>query len=233
MPDYVLILLNAIYSFVTIFIISRILGKKQIAELNFTDYVVGITIGSIAAEWSTDVINPWYYYLIALGIFFIFSLSISLLERTTLFLKAFLRGKPLIIIKDGKINYKNLKKSKLDVNDLLGMCRNKGYFNLTDVAFAILETDGQLSVLPISSQKPTVAENLGIKMEPSKLTKYIIDDGTISENYLKTINKDKKWLFKKLNLKNKKDLKNILVAFYDEKTGEFDVHYKEQKNSLN
>lgn len=229
MPNSIQVLLNAIYSFAALFLISKILGKKQIAELSFTDYVVGITIGSIAAEWSTDVINPWYYYAIALGIFMIFSFSISQLERTTLFLKSFLRGKPMLIIKNGKIDYKNLKKSKLDVNDLLGLCRNKGYFNLTDVAFAIFETNGDLSILPIGSQKPTVAENLNIKIEPSKLTKFVIDDGIVDKNYLKIINKDEKWLLKELNINSKKDLNNILVAFYDEQTGKFNVHYKKTK----
>ncbi|MDD4110290.1 MAG: DUF421 domain-containing protein [Clostridia bacterium] len=226
MPNYIQILLNAVYSFVALFLISKILGKKQIAELNFTDYIVGITIGSIAAEWSTDVVNPWYYYAIALGIFLIFSFVITQLERTTLFLKSFLRGKPILIIKDGKIDYENLKKSKLDVNDLLGMCRNKGYFNLTNVAFAIFETNGDLSILPIGKQKPAVAEDLNLKIQPVQLTKFVIDDGIVDKNYLQSLNKDNQWLFKELKINSKKDLKNILVAFYDEKTGEFDVHYK-------
>lgn len=226
MPSYIQVLLNAVYSFIALFLISKILGKKQIAELNFTDYVVGITIGSIAAEWSTDVVNPWYYYAIALGIFMIFSFTISQLERTTLFLKSFLRGKPMMIIENGKIDYKILKKSKLDVNDLIGMCRNKGFFNLTDVAFAIFETNGDLSILPVGAQKPAVAEDLNIKIEPAQLTKFVIDDGIINKNYLKSLNKDNQWLFKKLKINSKKDLKNILVAFYDEKTGDFDVHYK-------
>ena len=156
----------------------------------------------------------------------VFSLIISSLERTTLFFKSFLRGKPMLIIKNGKIDYKNLKKSKLDVNDLLGLCRNKGYFNLTDVAFAIFETNGDLSILPIGSQKPTVAEDLNIKIEQSKLTKFVIDDGIIDKNYLKSLNKNEAWLFQELKINSKKDLNNILVAFYDEQTGEFDVHYK-------
>lgn len=226
MADYFVVLLNSIYSFISLFVISKLLGKKQIAELSFTDYVVGITIGSIAAEWSTDTINPWYFYAISLGVFLILSFLITHYERTSLFLKSFLRGKPILIVKEGKINYKNLKKSKLDVNDLLGMCRNKGYFDLADVSFAIFETNGDLSILPIGSQKPTVAQDLGIKSPPSKLTKFVINDGIIDENYLKILNKNQEWLFKELKINSKKDLKNILVAFYDEKTKSFDVHYK-------
>lgn len=226
MPDYVEVLLNAIYSFAAMFIVAKILGKKQIAQLSFTDYVIGISIGSIAAEWSTDVEQPWFYYVIAIAVYLVISYVITLLERTTLPLKRFLRGKPIIIIDNGKINYKNLKKSKLDVNDVIGLCREKGFFNLNDVAFAIFETNGNLSVLPVGNQTPTVVSDFGIDAEKASLQKFVINDGKIDENYLKILKKDKKWLFDNLKIKNKKELKNILVAFYDEKTKNFDVHYK-------
>lgn len=230
MPNYVSVLLNALFSFIGLFIISKFLGKKQISELSFTDYVVGISIGSIAAEWSTDVVNPWYYYAIAMAIYFLLSYAITHLARTTLFFKSFLRGKPLLIIKDGKVDYKSLKKSKLDVNDLAGLCRDKGFFNMTDVAFAIYETNGTLSVLPVSAQKPTVVDDFGISLPQSNLTKFLISDGTVDSNYLKTLKKDEKWLFDKLNIQNKKDLKNILIAFYDEQKDSFDIHYKKISN---
>lgn len=230
MPDYVSVLLNALYSFIALFIVAKLLGKKQIAQLSFTDYVVGISIGSIAAEWSTDVVNPWYYYVIAIGVFFIISYLITVLERTTLPLKRFLRGKPIIIIDNGKINYKNLRKSKLDVNDVIGLCREKGFFNLSDVAFAIFETNGNLSVLPVGEQKPTVIEDLNKKAESATLQKFVVNDGKIDENYLNDLGKTKAWLYKSLNIKNKKELKNIIVAFYDEKTRLFDIHYKKEKN---
>lgn len=228
MPDYVVVLLNAIYSFAAMFVVAKILGKKQIAQLSFTDYVIGISIGSIAAEWSTDVEQPWYYYVVAIGVYLAISYVITLLERTTLPLKRFLRGKPIIIIDNGKINYKNLKKSKLDVNDVIGLCREKGFFNLTDVAYAIFETNGNLSVLPIGTKKPTVIEDLGKPAKEASLQKFLINDGKIDESYLKILGKDDAWLFKNLKIKNKKELKNILVAFYDEKTKEFDVHCKKQ-----
>lgn len=226
MPDYITVLLNALYSFVAVFIVTKILGKKQIAQLSFTDYVIGISIGSISAEWSTDVEQPWYYYVIAISVYFVISFVITLLERTTRPLKNFLRGKPIIIIDNGKIDYKNLKKSKLDVNDVIGLCREKGFFNLTEVAFAIFETNGNMSVLPISSQKQTVAEDINKKTSPAKLQKFLINDGQVDENYLKILGKDTNWLYKNLKISDQKQLKNILVAFYDEKTKQFDVHFK-------
>ncbi len=232
MPDYVTVLLNALYSFVALFFVTKLLGKKQIAQLSFTDYVVGISIGSISAEWSTDVETPWYYYFIAIAFYFLISYLITILERTTLPLKRFLRGKPIMVISNGKIDYKELKKSKLDINDLISLCREKGFFNLSDVAYAIFETNGNLSVLPVSNQKPTVAEDFDISLPKASLQKFVVNDGMIDENYLRELKKDKDWLFKNLKIKNKKDLKNILVAFYDIKTNKFDVHYKKKQLDL-
>ena len=98
-----------------LFIISKLLGKKQIAQLEFIDYAMGISIGSIAAEMATDVGDtPFYYYLIGMTIFFLFDLSISFLGKKGPFLKRFLKGKPIVIVYEGNIVYKNLKKSKLD-----------------------------------------------------------------------------------------------------------------------
>src|SRR5574344_1566486 len=98
MENALKVLLNSIYSFVSLFVIAKMLGKKQIAEKDFTDYIVGITIGSIAAEWSTDLEDkPWFYYLIAVGVFFVLSFLITLLERTTPILKSILRGKPIML----------------------------------------------------------------------------------------------------------------------------------------
>lgn len=229
MPDYVVVLINSVVSFVLLFIVAKMLGKKQIAELSFIDYVVGISIGSIVANWATDLDTPFEHYLIALAVYFVFPIAITLLGRKTLPLKAFLRGRPIIIIENGKFVYENLKKSKLDVNDVIGMCRDKGYFSLSEIAYAIFETNGSLSVMPVGKQKPTVVGDFDIPSKKSQLEKYVIIDGKIDEHYLKILKKDVNWLKTRLNLKNKKQLKNILIAFYDEKTDNFKVHTKYDK----
>lgn len=226
MAKIYVVLINSVASFVIMFVAAKILGKKQIAELSFIDYVVGISLGSIVANWSTDTTTPYEYYLIASLIYFVFSVLITLLERKALFLKAFLRGKPLIIVENGKINYENLKKSKLDINDLLGLCRGKNYFSFEDIAFAIFETNGSLSILPKSCKMTPNCEDMKIQKDDANLQKFIVNDGKINSSYLHLLKKDEKWLYKKLKIKNKKQLKKIIVAFYDEKQDKFDVHYK-------
>lgn len=230
MPDFLKVVIFSASAFIFLFFIAKILGKKQIAELDFTDYVVGITIGSIAAEWATELQQSWYHYVIAMSIFALFSLFITLLEQKATYFKSFLRGKPIIVISDGKIQYKNLKKSKLDIHDLLGMCRSQGYFKIEDVAYVILETSGEMSILPKALKKSVSVQDLtSPDYSESELEKYVILDGTINKDILKILNKDTNWLLNKLGLKNKKQLKNIILAIYDENNDQIIKHTKNDK----
>ncbi|MGN0961657.1 MAG: DUF421 domain-containing protein [Christensenellales bacterium] len=231
MPDVVQVLLNSIFAFAYLFLIAKILGKKQVAQLTVVDYVVGISIGSIAAEWCTDAKTPWYFYAIGMGIFFLFSFIIDFLERKTLF-KKFLKGKELELMSDGKINYKNLKKSKLDINDILGLCREKNYFDLSEIAYIYFENNGAISILPKGNKRPATANDL-IKVDIKKASpsSYVIIDGNINKSELDNLGKDNEWLLKKCNISNEKELKNIILAEYIEDTKSVSVHYKKETNN--
>ncbi len=221
------VLINSFISFIYLFIISKILGKKQIAQLEFIDYAVGISLGSIAADMAADGETPFYFYLISMTIFFLLALFVAVIGRKNTFFKRVLKGKPATLIYEGKINYKELKKNKIDVNDLLSMLRDKDYFDINDVAYAVFEPSGKLSVLPKGSQKPVVIEDVNKSaIEESSLSNVLIADGKVSKSGLSEINKDKDWLFNKLKIKNKKDINNIVLAVYDEKTKKISVHYK-------
>ena len=130
------VLIDSCIAFVYLFIISKLLGKKQIAQLEFIDYTIGISLGSIAAEMATNTETPFWYFLIAMTIFFVFAFAISLIGRKSPLLKKIIKGKPATLIYDGKIDYKQLKKTKIDVNDLLSMLREKNYFDISDVGYA-------------------------------------------------------------------------------------------------
>lgn len=155
----------------------------------------------------------------------IFDLFVSFLGRKGPVLKHFFKGRPQTIIYDGKLEYNAIKKSKLDVNDVISMCREKGYFDITQIAFGVFETSGGLSVMPKSNYKQLTVEDMGIKVEKSALPCYLIIDGHISYSTLRDLNKDAKWLYKKAKL-DKKKLKNVLLASYDEKNDEITVQLK-------
>ncbi len=220
------VIINSVVSVIYLFIIAKLLGKKQIAQLEFIDYVIGISLGSIAAEMATDDQNPFYYYLIAMAIYFIFAYLLSIIGRKGTWLKRVVQGHPSMIIYEGKLNYMEIKKCKVDINDILAMLRSQGYFDIDDVAFAVLETSGELSVMPKGNKRPVVIEDLNKENPPSQITNYLIADGNISYSGLNEINKDKEWLFKRLKIKSKKDLKQIFLCSYDPNTDKFTLHKK-------
>jgi len=230
MDDFLNVLIQSLGAFVVLFIISKILGKKQVAQLEFSDYVVGISIGSIAAQMAIDPEIPFYHFIVAMAIFGGINLILALISRKGAFLKSSIKGKPLIIIEDGKLNFKNVKKSKLDLNEIMAQCRSKGYFYIDDIAYCIFEISGDFSILPKSKSRPLIAKDLGIPQEEVSLQKEVIIDGKIIEDELEKINKSKDWLNKKLKIKDKKQLKNILFATYDNKTGKVNPHYKDNEN---
>lgn len=221
------VLIDSAVAFVYLFVISKLLGKKQIAQLEFIDYAVGISLGSIAAEMATNTETPFYYFLIAMTIFFALAFAVAIIGRKCTFLKRVLKGKPATLIYDGKIDYKQLKKSNIDVNDLLSMLREKGYFDISDVAYAIFEPSGELSVMPTGAQKPLVMRDFDKeKIEKAELANVLIADGAVSHSGLSEIDKDEAWLFNRLRIGDKSDLDNIILAVYDDKTDSFNVHFK-------
>ncbi len=221
------VLINSAVAFLYLFVISKLLGKKQIAQLEFIDYTVGISLGSIAAEMATNTEVPFYYFLIAMTIFFLFAALVAGVGRKTTFLKRLLKGKPATLIYDGKINYKELKKNKIDVNDLLSMLREKGYFDIADVAYAVFEPSGELSVLPVGAQKPLVMEDLDKdKIKPAQLEDIVVVDGVLSRSGLNNAGKDDRWLFERLGVTDVKDLKDILLCVYDAENDKLNTYRK-------
>ena len=229
MNEIVYLIILSASSVVALFIVAKLLGKRQIAQLEFVDYIIGISIGSIAAEMATDVNEkPLYYYLIAIAIYFLFDIIINWIGNKAPCLKHFFKGKPLTIIYEGKINYKNLKRSKLSVNDIISLAREQGYFDILDIEYAVFENSGQLSVMPKGNLRPTVAQDFDIEIEPSGLPYYLITDGRISYSTLKELNKNKEWLMKKLNFENEKKIKNVILAIYDKEQDKIMVNYKDE-----
>ena len=227
MAEWVKLIIFSFVAVVYLFFVSKILGKKQIAQLEFIDYVMGISIGSIAAEMATDTDEtPFYFYLIAMTVFFLVDLAITFVGRKGPALKHFFKGRPITVIYDGKFDYENLKASKLDVNDVLALCREQGYFDVTEVAYAVFETSGKLSVLPKSPYKQITAEDMGVKLPPASLPCILVVDGNISYSGLNEINKTAEWLKAKIDL-DERSMKNVLLATYDDESDEVNVQLKE------
>lgn len=226
MPDIVKVVVFSIVAYVYLFIIAKLLGKKQISQLTFIDYVVGITIGSIAAEMATETVDPFYHYLIAMAIFFVFDLLVSLIARKSATLKKVMNGRPIVIINNGEFDYDGLKKSKLSVDEIAGLARDKGFFDLDQIAFAVFETSGKLSVLPKSANQPVTCQDMNLNPPPSSLIEYLVIDGSVCRDTLKESGMSEQWLYDGLKVSSKEELDKILAAYYDSQKQEFIIKYK-------
>lgn len=225
--DIYKILIFSCITYVYLFIIAKILGKKQIAQLTFIDYIVGITIGSIAAEMTTETDKPFYYYLIAMTIFVLFDLAVTLIGRKSAFMKKLVNGKPLILIEDGVVNYEEVKKSKLTADEISGLAREKSFFDIGQISYAILETNGKLSILPKSPFTPTVCSDFNIQKEEASLTEFVIVDGKMREKALQSNNISQDKLNQMLSVQGYKT-EDVFIAKYDEKNDKLTVHPKNE-----
>lgn len=161
--DFLTLCLTSLFSFVAMFLIAKVLGHKQVAQLDFFDYITGITIGSIAAEMATELEEPWKP-LIAMIIYGGVSLLLSIATSKCPRIRKYINGTPTILMDHGKLYRENLKKAKLDLSEFMVMCRQEGYFDLTNIQTAILEYNGKLSILPVTTQRPATPNDL--ELEP-------------------------------------------------------------------
>ena len=132
------VLLSSMFSAATLFIIAKIIGHKQVSQLDFFDYITGITIGSIAAELATNLESPWWKPLVAMIVYGFITAALSIVTEKFPRLRKYVNGTPTIIMDNGKIYRKNLKKAKLELSEFMLMCRQEGYFIVNDVSFCLI-----------------------------------------------------------------------------------------------
>jgi hypothetical protein len=210
------------------------MGKKQISELNFFDYVVGITIGSIAADISLDIEKDMLAGIAALFIYGFISYIISFISIKSILARRFFIGVPTVLVEKGKIIESGLKKSKIDVNDLLMEARENGYFNLDEIDYALMEVNGNISFLPKEKEKPVTKKDMKIKCSNEGLTVNAIIDSKYMVNNMKAINKDKEWLDHELKVNGYDNYDNILLATIDNnyKVTIYEKNVKPDKNTV-
>ncbi|MBQ8163953.1 MAG: DUF421 domain-containing protein [Clostridia bacterium] len=212
--EIIKVILTSLLSVAALFAIAKIMGHKQLAQLDFFDYISGITIGSIAAELATELEAP-IKPLIALVIYGIVSVCLSLITHKLPRMRKYINGSPAILMNNGKLYRENMKKAKLDLSEFMVMCREQGYFDLNDIQTAILEHNGKLSVLPVSTKRPATPEDMNMQPKPAHINTEVIMDGRILEDNLKRMGLDAKWLDKQLKEQGYKSAKEIFLGICD------------------
>lgn len=211
--EIIKVILTALLSVAALFIITKIMGHKQVAQLDFFDYVSGITIGSIGAELATELEKP-YKPLIALAIYGASSLVLNLIAHKIPRTRKYINGTPTILFCDGKLYRSNLKKAKIDLSELMLMCREQGYFDLDEIQTAIFEHNGKVSILPKSQNRPATPEDLNLTVKPAHIGVEVIMDGRIIGENLSRMGRNEKWLEKQIKTQGFMDAKEIFLGIY-------------------
>ena len=211
--DIIKVALTSLLSVAALFIITKIMGHKQVAQLDFFDYISGITIGSIAAELATELEAP-EKPLVALCVYGLTSILLTLLARKLPRTRKYINGTPTMLMNGGVIYRKNLKKAKLDLSEFMLMCREQGYFDLDEIQTAVFEHNGKLSVLPKAANRPATPDDLKITAKAMHIGVEVIMDGRIMDDNLGRAGRDANWLEKKLKAEGFRSASEIFLGIY-------------------
>ena len=211
---------RTIFVLALLFLIAKMIGKKQISQLNLFDYIIGITIGSIG--------------ILAIFLYGLASYIISIVTLRSISLRRIFNGVPTVLVEKGKIIQSGFDKSKIDINEFLSQARINGYFDLNEIDYAIMEINGSISFLPNEKDKPVNKKDMKIKCKNKGLTANIIIDGKYMENNMKAIGKNKEWLDHELDIQGIKNYREVLLATCDDN---YQVHIykrgvKPDKNTI-
>ena len=202
----------------------RLIGKKSISEMTSYDLAAIMIFTTIAAE-------PLVYKISSKATVGVFTIVIVTLGLGTLSLTRFfynIDSKPTIVITEGKIIEKELKSAHMNIPSLMSELRIKGYQNLSDIKYAIIEPDGQMSVIPKSQVSPVTPKEMGIPTAPVNLGFPLIIDGEVEDKNLNFLQKDRKWLMDQLKAFQVGSVEEVLIAQYDS-TGQLFVNVKNRQ----
>lgn len=212
--EYMHVFLTSIGSLAVLFVLTKIMGYKQMSQLSMFDYINGITIGSIAAEMATSLENDFTKPLLAMVVYELSAWLISLCCMKSFSFRRLVTGKASILYNKGKLYEENFRKAKLEINEFLMMARNSGYFDLSTLETIILEANGRLSFLPKSTDRPSTPADFNLSPEQEVVFSNIIEDGCIMHQNLKYSGVNEEWLEKELN-KQKIKSKDVFLGVCD------------------
>lgn len=212
MNEGLVVFVRSIIGFFSLLIFARILGKQQISQLSFFDYVLGITIGSVAASLTTDLSSRAWPHWIGLLTWAALGYLMELITKKWRYASKYIEGEPVIVIMNGKFMEDTLKKMKYKASDIIELLRNKSIFDISQVDFAIIEPNGKISVLKKPECQPLTPSDMNMKVSPAGISTELIYDGILIEQNLKQLNKDKNWLMDQLKKQGINDISEVFIA---------------------
>ncbi|WP_019414393.1 DUF421 domain-containing protein [Paenisporosarcina sp. TG20] len=227
------LIVRLLIAFTVLLILTRIMGRKEIAQMTFFNFISAISIGTIGASLAIDSTLSIRNGLIALVAWSIFTIVLGIISINSREARVLIEGQPRIVIKNGKIMEDELRKVRLDVDALNALLRVKNVFSIFDVDYAIFETSGKLSVMKKEPQKFVTKSDMGIQLtQPNiyPISTAVISDGSIVSLNLKKLNITSQWLTEQLKLSG---INSVSEVFYAEvgKDGKLYIDKKGQELS--
>ena len=202
-------------AFATLFVLSKIMGNREMSQLSMFDYINSITIGSIAAEMATSLSDNFMEPLVAMVVFAMLSVLMAFITTKSIKARRLITGRPTILLEKGQIYRKNLDRHRLDINEFLIQCRINGYFDLTDIHTAILEPNGKISFLPAVNTRPVTPEDMNLSPQQKTPVANVIIDGHIMSKNLQHTGNDEKWLNSQLSALGAGKVSDVFLATCD------------------
>ena len=218
-----------IIAMVVLFLLTKFMGYRQITQLSLYDYIIGITIGSIASEVAVSTFDDFLKPLIAMIVFGLGTYVLSFITRISKKMRSIIEGKPLILYENNQIYFDALKMAKIDLDEFLMTCRVNQFFNLSDLDKIILETNGRFSFYPKESSRQLQYHDLDKQLNKETMPITLIKEGQIIKDNLKMIQHDVSWLHQQLDVKGLK-LDDIEYLYVDSK-GNLDYYVSNKKKS--
>ena len=195
--------------FFVVLLFLRIMGKRQIGEMQPYELVITLIIADLATVPMSDANIPLLNGILPLAILVMLHYGITMLTRKSIFFRRIISGKSVIVIDPDGINYDSLKKLNMNLHDLQESLRQLNYFSFEQVQYAIIETNGKMTVIPTAENAPATAQDVNANNPPPELPSLIVSDGKIMNDNLKSVDfseQQLKSLFDKLNIKSPKDI---------------------------
>lgn len=215
MSEILYIIALSLGSIIALFILTKLIGYRQMSQMSMFDYINGITIGSIAAEMATSLENNFIEPLTAMIVYALAALFLSYFSSKSIKARRIIEGVPLVLLNNRELYRDNLKKAKIDVSEFLLQCRVNGYFDISKLETAILEENGKISFLPKASDRPLTPSDIQISPQQDYMVANVILDGKIMEKNLKHTGNDEKWLQNQIKAQGAKQIEDVLLATCD------------------
>ena len=212
---------NAIIIYAALILLFRLMGKRQLGDLELSELIVTVLISEVASTPITNPEEPLWVGIVPVTALLGMSLVISLIAVKSVKFRALISGKPALLIVHGRIDQTQMRKNRLTPDELTEALRNQGFLDLGSVEYAILETDGALNIIPSPANRPVTAAQMGLETDDPGYPVMIINDGRVLTENLRILGKDENWLLKQVQAQGLSSPREVYLMTADMAGGIF------------